>query len=220
MSPPNEHDRTRSLRQWLAVARAHDLGLCKHSILVGTLAANFGAYLGLSDERRDLITIGAFLHDIGKIKIPVELLRNPAGLSAREWAQIRLHSELGYEILKAEGSHDIEVLAIVRNHHERLDGSGYPRGMHGAEISEGTRIVTLCDIYAAITETRPYAGPMRWQDALERMAQKQTRIDTALLNRFADMMSLLQQAGSEHYSLALRVGRKRWKEMTWDNTRR
>ena len=195
--------------------RAHDLGLCKHSVLVGKLTANFGAYLGLSDARRDELTTGAFLHDLGKMNIPVEILRHPAGLGERAWAQMQLHSEFGYEKLKAEGFHATEVLTIVRDHHERLDGTGYPRGLRGAKISEGAQIVTLCDVYAAMTEVRTYATPMGWQEALDRMAQKRTRLDMVLFGQFADMMSLLRQAGQEHYPPALRVGRKRWKEMTW-----
>jgi HD-GYP domain-containing protein (c-di-GMP phosphodiesterase class II) len=89
--------------------------------------------------------------------------------------------------LNIEGAFDAETLAIVRDHHERLDGSGYPRGLLAAEIPESVRILTICDVYAAITEPRPYGRSYSSEDALVLMAMKRTRLDLRLLRQFTKM---------------------------------
>jgi HD-GYP domain-containing protein (c-di-GMP phosphodiesterase class II) len=173
----------------MKVAREHDADLHRHSILVGSLTAAFGAHLGLSPVDQSVLVKAALLHDIGKIKVSRELLCKPAALTSNEMAAMRLHPKSGYLLLTAEGGHDTETLAVVRLHHERLDGSGYPDGLLAIDIPEPVRIVTLCDIYAAMTEPRPYVVPFESREALTLMAMKLTRLDLRLMKEFAAMVS-------------------------------
>jgi HD-GYP domain-containing protein (c-di-GMP phosphodiesterase class II) len=97
---------------------------------------------------------------------------------------MRLHPEIGYTALATEGGHDKHMLEVVRHHHERLNGSGYPDGLDGAELSDAVRMVTICDIYAAMTETRPYRVPLSPQDALSLMKSMGEQIDQKLVDAF------------------------------------
>ena len=96
----------------------------------------------------------------------------------------RLHPEIGYTALVTEGGHDKHMLEVVRHHHERLNGSGYPGGLGGAELSDAVRMVTICDIYAAMTEARPYRVPLSPQDALSLMKSMGELIDQKLVDAF------------------------------------
>ena len=175
----------------MQAAREHDAGLHRHSILVGELTSAFCSYLGFSPADQSLLLKAALLHDIGKTAILRELLRKPAALTEAEMLEMRLHPESGYLLLAAEGGHDAETLAVVHRHHERLDGSGYPDGLLAADISDPVRIVTLCDIYAAMTEPRPYGEPLQCHKALALMAMMRTRIDLRLMKQFAAMVNTM-----------------------------
>ncbi len=198
MIPLDASDELRRVSRWMAVARAYDSGLYLHSVVVSELTAYFTAYLDFTSIEQQCLTRGALLHDIGKVNIPIGLLRKPEALSQEEKLLISAHPKLGYELLRQDGENDATLLSILLNHHERLDGSGYPRGLCTGEISVAVRVVTICDVFAAITEKRPYAEPLHWEDALDRMFAKQTRLDQNLLGRFATMVA------------TLKVPRKRW----------
>jgi HD-GYP domain-containing protein (c-di-GMP phosphodiesterase class II) len=122
-----------------------------------------GKEMGLPHYRLYLLDSGAFLHDIGKVKVPVEILNKPSRLSAEEWAVIRQHPTFGREILeptfmKASGP-------IVEQHHERMDGSGYPYGLAGDEILLESYIVAVADTYDAMTTDRAYRKALPPQEA-------------------------------------------------------
>ena len=180
-----------SALRWIDLVRAHDVDLYRHSIGVYQLTATFCIYLGLPLVQRHEFTLGALLHDVGKITIPSELLHKPSDLTPIEQDRVRTHPEIGYAMLEAEGCYSPTVLSIARDHHERLDGTGYPQRLGGITISEGVRIVTLCDIYAALTEGRSYLIPLRWNDALECMATEHAGLDLELLMHFADMIEAI-----------------------------
>ena len=131
--------------------------------LACAIAAEFG---GMAAERLKGIWTGALLHDIGKIYVPAELLTRPGHLSEIEFRLIESHVEFGYEILK-----DIEfqspVPLIVRQHHERLDGSGYPAGLKGDEILLEAQIVAVADVVEAMSSHRPYRPGKGLESALE-----------------------------------------------------
>lgn len=106
------------------------------------------------------------MHDIGKLTVPRTILYKPAPLTAAEWMVFRAHPETGAWFAEVMGA-DQNVVEAVRQHHERLDGSGYPRGLAGDEITSYARILAVADVYCAMTQRRPYRSPLRQEDALE-----------------------------------------------------
>lgn len=176
--------------------RIYDDDLYAHSILVSRLSWAFAVHLGFSVRDQRLVERAALLHDVGKLHIDVSVLQKPTTLNEQEWAIMRAHPVLGRSLLMREGITDAVMLDVAQNHHERLDGTGYPAGLSGKQVSEVVRVITLCDIYAAVTEARGYAEPYTWQGALERMAQKRARLDLRLLKHFAEMIQARQSYSS------------------------
>jgi HD-GYP domain-containing protein (c-di-GMP phosphodiesterase class II) len=101
------------------------------------------------------VELGAVLHDIGKVRVPESILNKPGPLTDEEWEVMRTHPEVGEHILRPIQSLNA-ILPIVRHHHERWDGAGYPDKLSGRAIPLGARIVAVCDAYRAMTEDRPY----------------------------------------------------------------
>jgi putative nucleotidyltransferase with HDIG domain len=149
---------------------AKDVYTRGHSERVAALARRLALGSGLAPRDADTIAQAGLLHDLGKIGIPEAVLRKPGPLSAEEWAVMRRHPIVGAQIVSpleffAEGA------VIVRHHHERHDGSGYPDGLRGELIPLGSRIVGVADVYDALTSDRPYrarlsrAETVRWLEA-------------------------------------------------------
>ena len=133
------------------------------------------------------------MHDVGKIGIPDAVLRKPGPLDADEWATMRRHPEIGAEII---GEHPSGVLQLAREialaHHEKWDGSGYPRGLAGEAIPLSARIVAIADVFDALTTRRPYKEPWPVQDALDHIAaQAGKQFDPALVALFAPLLPQL-----------------------------
>ncbi len=177
MIPLDSLAQTSRVSQWMRAAREHHEGLYLHSLLVGELTAAFSAYLGFAPFDRRRLTIAALLHDIGKLRIDPNILDKPAALSPSEVILLCAHPSQGHSMLSSEATYDDLILTVIQNHHERLDGSGYPKGLRGSAVPEPVRIVMLCDIFAAMTEPRPYVRPVDWQTAVALIARKQTRVD-------------------------------------------
>lgn len=130
-----------------------------HQAAVADLAAAIGRELGLDENRITGITYGARVHDLGKIAIPIEILTHPGKLDDEQMAMVREHTNVGWEI--ASRFHwPWPVADMVRQHHERLDGSGYPLGLRGDEICLEARIVAVADVYEAVAADRPYRASM------------------------------------------------------------
>jgi putative two-component system response regulator len=142
-------------------------------------------------EGADLVALhrGAFLHDIGKIAIPDRVLLKPSCLTRREYALIKTHPVIGDELCRTVRSLDA-VRGIVRHHHERLDGRGYPDGLAGDEIPLLAQIVTIVDVYDALTTNRPYRKAMSSAAAVATMRSeaKQGAYSTDLVERFIGLM--------------------------------
>ena len=130
-----------------------------------------GRELGLSQTELYGLDFGAYLHDVGKVKVPTSILQKPGKLDAEEWLVIKQHPTFGREMLSSTFMR--EASTIVEQHHERLDGSGYPYGLAGGEILVQAAIVAVADTYDAITTDRPYRRASPPADALaeiERLA--------------------------------------------------
>jgi putative nucleotidyltransferase with HDIG domain len=138
----------------------------KHSEHVSRLAVRIGERLGLSEERLNLVRLAGLVHDVGKIGIRDDVLLKPHELSAEELAAIKQHPIIAAEILEPiHGTR--EIADIVLAHHECPDGSGYPRGCKGEEISVEARIVRVADVFSSLIEERPYKAAMEVKRAME-----------------------------------------------------
>ena len=130
-----------------------------HSMNVSLICNVFGKWLGMSKEDIDILTLGGLLHDIGKLKIPDNIIRKPEKLSPAEYNIIKTHSLQGYNILKDKNI-DENIKQIALMHHERCDGSGYPLGLSDDKINMYAKIVAIADVYDAMTAARVYRGPL------------------------------------------------------------
>jgi diguanylate cyclase (GGDEF)-like protein len=135
-----------------------------HSENVAAYAAAIAARLGFHEERLVRLRRAAFLHDVGKVAVPHEVLEKPGALTDGEFAQVRLHPEVGGHMLAHAHLH--EEAAWVRHHHERLDGRGYPDGLAGEAIPFESRVIFVADAFEAMTSDRPYRRGMASADAL------------------------------------------------------
>ena len=129
--------------------------------------------------------IGALLHDIGKIIVPTDVLNKPGKLSAEEWAIMKRHPEAGLELV-AEIDFPGDITSIIRNHHERWDGAGYPDGLAGEQIPLAARILCVADVYDALTTTRSYRTGLTHARAAEIMRSSTGQFDPHLLEMFLD----------------------------------
>jgi putative nucleotidyltransferase with HDIG domain len=151
------------------VIAADDNYTGEHSQGVVGLALAVADALGLDAERRRNLEFGAMLHDVGKITIPKEIINKPGKLDPHEWEIIKTHPAEGQRMLEQVGGFMREVGEIVRAHHERWDGGGYPDGVAGEALPLEARIITCCDSWSAMRTDRPYRGAMSYAAAAEQM---------------------------------------------------
>lgn len=173
----------------LSTLQAKDDYTYRHNIGVGVLAALLGKWLGLGEDELSELTMAATLHDIGKMKIPLEILNKPGPLTEEEFALIKKHPEFGLEMLKeTPGANDCEKLVALQ-HHERLDGSGYPNGIRGEQMHYYSKIVAVCDVYHAMSSRRAYHEPSPFYIILEQMMQNRFgELDAHIVGVFIDKM--------------------------------
>lgn len=138
--------------------RHYDDSTYAHSMNVGLLCNVFADWLELGEEEKKTLTVAGILHDIGKTRVPLEIIQKPARLSEEEYQIIKKHTEYGFAIL-TENKLDYHIRYTALQHHERMDGSGYPLGLAGNHIDEYARIVSIIDVYDAMTSPRVYRGP-------------------------------------------------------------
>ena len=146
------------------------------------------------------------MHDIGKIGIPDHILLKPGKLTREEWAVMKTHANIGALILSGSDSEFLQLAEIIAgSHHERWDGSGYPKGLKGEEIPLMARIVTVCDVFDALTSDRPYKKPWSIEDTIAEMESQSGKLfDPHVLRIFiillSEMIAISQQFSdsSEH----------------------
>lgn len=158
-----------------------------HSIRVSRYAVQTGLHLGFTGERLEEIRMGAELHDIGKIGTREAVLNKPGPLTTEEFQHIIEHTTLGERILAPLARENPTVLRIVRNHHERLDGAGFPDRLKGEEIPFEARIVCVVDAFDAMTTNRAYRDPRPPEEAFEELARcVGTHFDPDVVRAFHD----------------------------------
>jgi putative nucleotidyltransferase with HDIG domain len=148
------------------VVEADDAYTGMHSQGVVELVLAVSDRLGLDPDCRRNLEFAALLHDVGKIAIPKEIINKPGKLDAREWAIMKSHAAEGERMLRQVGGFMNDVASIVRSHHERWDGGGYPDGLIGEIAPLESRIITCCDSWSAMRTTRPYRQAMAYADAV------------------------------------------------------
>ena len=155
-----------SIKAIAATVEARDPYTSGHQSRVSQLAVAISKEMGLPDETINGIGLAASVHDLGKISVPAEILSKPGGLTEVEFMLVKQHVQRGYDILK-----DIEfpwpLATNVWQHHERLDGSGYPQGLKGDQIMLGSRILAVADVVEAMASHRPYRPALGIEAALE-----------------------------------------------------
>jgi putative two-component system response regulator len=172
-----------------------DCATNQHSERLVAHAEGVARRLGLDDDTRFSIRVGACLHDIGKVGVPEQLLRKPGPLTDEERDVMRLHPEIGAAILDDIDTWD-DVRLIVRHHHERWDGAGYPLGLQSADIPLGARIVSVVDAYDVMTSGRPYSPARPAERVLEvLLAERGAQFDPDAVDAF---VATLATAGDYH----------------------
>jgi hypothetical protein len=167
--------RVRALMERLA---EKDTSTEEHTRRVAMLAVELGERLGLSPQRLRSLAIGGLLHDMGKLSLPASILRKPTSLDDDEFEEIKQHPERGRELLAELGGFDATVRRLVLDHHERLDGSGYPRGLTAGQMDLSTRILAVADVYDALVSARVYRPAWTTEQALEHLrAESGTAFD-------------------------------------------
>jgi putative nucleotidyltransferase with HDIG domain len=175
------------LSSWLTTVRRHHEGTYQHCLLVTGIAVDFGLSLGLAKPDIERLYSAAMFHDIGKARISLAVLDKPGRLDPEERALIETHPAAGYDALKGNAGISPEVLDAVRHHHEYLDGSGYPDAICGASISDIVRILTICDIFAALIEHRHYKPTMPREQAYEIIRGMHGKLEGPLVAAFRDV---------------------------------
>ncbi|MCK8826815.1 HD-GYP domain-containing protein [Natroniella acetigena] len=137
----------------------------EHQKRVATLAVEMAKVLDFPKERIDIINMAAVIHDIGKVNVPMSILTKPTKLNEHEFNMIKTHSEVGYEII-ADTEFPGKIAEIIRQHHERLDGSGYPLGLKEDEILIEAKIIAVADVVEAMNSHRPYRPALGVEKAL------------------------------------------------------
>ena len=150
---------------------ARDLNTGGHCERLSKNSVRLGQQVGLSEEQLTALRRGGFLHDIGKVAVPDSILRKPGPLTSQEFEIMKMHTIVGERICSPLKTFRL-VLPIIRHHHEKLDGSGYPDQLKGDQIPITARVLQIVDIYDALTTMRPYNnGTMAGQEALEKIEQ-------------------------------------------------
>jgi putative nucleotidyltransferase with HDIG domain len=181
----------------IATLDARDRYTAGHSAAVAIYARDIATRMGLTNEEQQLAHLCGLVHDIGKIGLPAGLLEKPGALTLDERREMQRHSEIGERILANVDTY-AEIAAVVRHHHERVDGQGYPDGIAGDAIPLLSRIIAVADAYNAMTSDRPYRDAMPSRVARLRLAQAvETQFDTAVVAAFEAILA----GASEEYRI-------------------
>lgn len=162
-----------------------------HTERVASLSLSLGKKMGLSQQEMTALSYGGIMHDIGKIGIPNDILNKPGKLDSQEWQVMQKHPDMGHKIGLPLEKNLGPALQVIRSHHEKLDGSGYPDGLKGNEISLPARIVGVVDIYDALTTDRPYRKAMPQEKAILILREEAAdgKLDSAVVEQLITLIT-------------------------------
>lgn len=173
-------------------AVAIDLGMLKvsddytfrHSVDVSAMSIIIGRDCGFSDEELRELAIAGLLHDVGKAKIPAEILNKPGKLTESEFEYMKQHSLFGFSILKEKGIYSDGILSGVLQHHEKLNAKGYPMGLDGSKIHKYARTIAIADVFDALVNKRVYKQPFPKGEAMEMVIAMTPELDIDIMKHF------------------------------------
>lgn len=176
---------------WMSKIRNKDEYTAEHSLNVGLLAISFGRHLGVSEDDLNKLGVAGMLHDVGKMRTPLEVLNKEGQLNEQEFHIIKAHATHGRDILMSQSKVHHSAIDVAFGHHEALDGTGYPRKIKASGITEITRIITLCDVFDAITSDRVYKNGQSSLSAMKILHKnRKTKFDDGLVTQFIDCIGL------------------------------
>jgi putative nucleotidyltransferase with HDIG domain len=161
-----------------------------HSVAVCGLMVALARHLGLPDDQVREAGLAGLLHDVGKMQMPLEVLNKPGALTDAEFDVMRSHPERGWELLRDGAKVPASTLDVCLHHHEKMDGTGYPHKLAGEQISLMARMGAVCDVYDAITSTRPYKAAWDPAGSLQRMAQWKGQFDPIVFQAFVKSIGI------------------------------
>jgi HD-GYP domain-containing protein (c-di-GMP phosphodiesterase class II) len=180
---------TTTIETMVSALEARNPDTNAHAKRIPDLALGLAAAMHLSPEFRRSLRLGSILHDVGKIGVPDAILLKPAALSETEWAVMRCHPTIGERMLKPI-EFLLPALPIIRHHHERWDGGGYPDGLARAEIPLGARMVAVCDTFDAMVSDRPYRSGVSIEEAVEEILRcSGTQFDPMCAQLLVDLVT-------------------------------
>ncbi len=161
-----------------------------HSVAVCALMVSLAKQLGLSDEETRQAGLAGLMHDIGKSAIPEAVLNKPGKLTDEEFSLVKLHPERGHQLLIDANVEDSATLDVSLNHHEKIDGTGYPNQLKGDELSIFAKMGAVCDVYDAVTSKRIYKQAWEPGIAIKRMSEWEGHFDEAVFNAFIQSVGI------------------------------
>lgn len=174
----------------LARLKTRDDYTYMHSVAVCALMVGLARQVGFDDAQVREAGLAGLLHDVGKMVMPLEVLNKPGALTDAEFGVMRSHPERGYEMLKEGVGVPASALDVCLHHHEKFDGTGYPHRLAGEDISQLARMGAVCDVYDAITSTRPYKAAWDPAGSIQRMAQWKGQFDATLFAAFVKSVGI------------------------------
>lgn len=171
--------------------KTHDNYTMLHSVDTGANAAFMGLAFGLNKEKLNELVIGGTLHDIGKIKVPISIIDKKGPLTDEEFGEMKKHPIYGYELMKNNFGIPNSALRVILEHHEKINGFGYPYGLKDSEISLYSKITSVCDVFDALTSDRSYRNKFNPIDAYELILSGSGRsFDEEVVKKFRSVFSI------------------------------
>lgn len=176
---------------WMARIKNRDAYTAEHCLRVAIFTVAFARFLGLPEDDLEVAGMSGLLHDIGKLRVPDEILNKPGPLSPQEYEVMRKHTTLGHELLKQDPSLDPIISDVTLHHHERIDGRGYPQQLPEWQISRFARLIAIVDAYDAMTSDRCYRDGMSPADAVRILYKNRAQqFDADMVEAFIRMIGI------------------------------
>ncbi|MEM7170557.1 MAG: HD domain-containing phosphohydrolase, partial [Pseudomonadota bacterium] len=176
------------LDSWMDALRGHHSYTFRHSMFVCGVVSAFAQAIGIGSIDTEILIQGALLHDIGKARVPLEILDKPSALTEVEWNVMRAHPEYSRDLMQGQGELDPRIVSMAVHHHERLDGDGYPDGLCGAAIDDHVRLISIGDVYSALVDKRAYKPPLEKEQAISIMKESKGQLDLKLIAAFSEFI--------------------------------